>query len=260
MVTLGWNVSKITTLKSSPTIADLTGETGGAYLNYPVRGLYSLRNAGLDPYNGTPIYLNEKGQVSSAVNLLSINTNNLIYEGAIDPKFSGGFNNVFRYKDLTLTIFMTYQAGNKIRLTPIYQEGYGDLASLPNEFRKRWTLPGDDTRTNIPSIAGYFTNYSGSYGIANLPAYPYDNYNYSHDRVADGGFVRLQAATLSYKLRSNLLSKAHIKGASFSITGNNLWLIYSDKRLHGQDPEFFNTGGVALPVNKQITASLNITL
>jgi TonB-linked SusC/RagA family outer membrane protein len=259
MITMGWNVSKITTLRTAPTISDLTGESGGAFLNHPVRGLYSLRNAGLDPYNGTPVYLNEKGQVSSAVNLLSINTSNLIYEGPIDPKISGGFNNVFRYKDLTLTIFVTYQAGNKIRLTPIYQEGYGDLASLPNEFRRRWTLPGDDTRTNIPSIAGYFTNYSGSYGIANLPAYPYDNYNYSHDRVADGGFIRLQAATLSYKLRSNILSKANIKAASFSVTGNNLWLIYSDSRLHGQDPEFFNTGGVALPVNKQITASLNIT-
>ena len=40
----------------------------------------------------------------------------------------------------------------------------------------------------------------------------------------------------------------------------NRWLIYSDNRLHGQDPEFFNTGGVALPVNKQITLSLKLGL
>ena len=51
-----------------------------------------------------------------------------------------------------------------------------------------------------------------------------------------------------------------MRSGSVSVTGNNLWLIYSDSRLHGQDPEFFTTGGVALPVNKQITLSLKLGL
>jgi hypothetical protein len=42
------------------------------------------------------------------------------------------------------------------------------------------------------------------------------------------------------------------------VVGNNLWLIYSDPDLHGQDPEFFNAGGVALPINKQFTLSLKV--
>ncbi len=41
---------------------------------------------------------------------------------------------------------------------------------------------------------------------------------------------------------------------------NNTWLIYSDKKLKGQDPEFFNTGGVAQPVQKQFTFSLKMGL
>jgi hypothetical protein len=41
---------------------------------------------------------------------------------------------------------------------------------------------------------------------------------------------------------------------------NNPWLIYSDKKLKGQDPEFFNTGGVAQPVQKQFTFSVKMGL
>ena len=45
---------------------------------------------------------------------------------------------------------------------------------------------------------------------------------------------------------------------SLSVTAvsNNPWLIYSDKKLKGQDPEFFNTGGVAQPIQKQFTLSV----
>jgi hypothetical protein len=41
---------------------------------------------------------------------------------------------------------------------------------------------------------------------------------------------------------------------------NNLWLIYADKRLNGQDPEFFSSGGVAMPIPRQLTLSLKVGL
>lgn len=37
---------------------------------------------------------------------------------------------------------------------------------------------------------------------------------------------------------------------------SNLWLIYSDKKLNGQDPEFFRSGGVAMPTPRQFTLSV----
>jgi hypothetical protein len=40
----------------------------------------------------------------------------------------------------------------------------------------------------------------------------------------------------------------------------NPWLIYADEKLKGQDPEFFNAGGVAMPVQKQFTLSLKVGL
>ena len=46
--------------------------------------------------------------------------------------------------------------------------------------------------------------------------------------------------------------------ASISVEAQNLALLYSDPLLNGQDPEFFSTGGVALPQPKMITVALNV--
>ncbi|WGU69035.1 hypothetical protein QIU18_09715 [Capnocytophaga canimorsus] len=51
-----------------------------------------------------------------------------------------------------------------------------------------------------------------------------------------------------------------VAGASFKVSGTNLFLLYSDKALKGQDPEFFGSGGVALPIARQYSWSLNINL
>jgi hypothetical protein len=42
------------------------------------------------------------------------------------------------------------------------------------------------------------------------------------------------------------------------IQATNLSLLYADKKLNGQDPEFFNSGGVASPVPKQFTLTLRL--
>ncbi|MHA4807461.1 SusC/RagA family TonB-linked outer membrane protein [Flavitalea flava] len=254
---VGWNTTKITNLKSSPNLFQLIGEGGGPQQGFPVRGLFSLVNKGLDPTYGFPLFINDSGRVSPQVNLQSLNTSYLKYEGPSDPTITGGWSNSVRYRNFSVNLLITYQAGNKVRLRPVYSSGYSDLLALPNEFNRRFELPGDEKLTNIPSIA-MFTQ--AGYSLQQQSAYPYNNYNYSEDRVADGGFVRLKAATFSYQLPSALLNKAGIKSGSVSMTGNNLWLIYSDSRLHGQDPEFFGTGGVALPVNKQVTFSLKLGL
>jgi TonB-linked SusC/RagA family outer membrane protein len=253
----GWNITKITNLKSNPNIWSLVGEGGGAQQGFPVRGLFSIRNRGLDPYLGYPLFLNDSGQISPVVNLASLNTSYLKYEGPTDPTITGGWSNTFRYGPFSLNVLLTYQAGNKIRLRPAYASIYADLDALPNEFNKRFELPGDQKLTNIPSVQMYT---QAGYLLSTLSAFPYSNYNYSSDRVADGGFVRMKAVSVSYQLPNTLLSKVGMRSGSISAVANNLWLIYSDKRLHGQDPEFYATGGAALPVNKQVTVALRLGL
>ena len=88
--------------------------------------------------------------------------------------------------------------------------------------------------------------------------YPYNNYNYSTARVVDGSFVRLKSVALQYALPVSMFRNTPFKSVSMNLVGTNLLLIYADPELHGQDPEFFNAGGVALPLNQQATFSLKV--
>ena len=253
-LTFGYNTNKISNAKNNPLIFDLIRSEGGAKEGYPVRGLFSLQFKGLDPWNGIALFGDEKGASSHAVNLQSDSTQYLKYEGSVDPTITGGFSNTFNYKNFTASFLITAQAGNKIRLTPAYRSSYSDLDATPGEFKNRWTLPGDEELTTIPSIADLYANFD----LGGAGAYPYNNYNYSSARVVDGSFVRLKTASVSYRLSDRLLNNIGLNSVSLSLIGNNLWLIYADKKLNGQDPEFFNSGGVALPINKQFVLSLKV--
>jgi hypothetical protein len=50
----------------------------------------------------------------------------------------------------------------------------------------------------------------------------------------------------------------NVSNLSLKLQATNLFLIYADKKLNGQDPEFFNTGGVAVPMPKQFTLTLKV--
>ncbi len=180
-ITFGYNTTKITNAEYLPRIFDLVKAEGGNLQGYPVSSLFSIKFSGLNPYTGVPEFINEKGEQSSAVYMQSDSTKNLKFEGSIDPKFTGGWNNTFTYKALSLNIFVTYQAGNMIRLYPAFKNNYTELDATPKEFYDRWVMQGDQNLTNVPSIMDYYQNV-----IANSTSfnYPYNNYNYSTERVA----------------------------------------------------------------------------
>jgi hypothetical protein len=256
--TFGYNTTKITNSEYLPQIFDLVKPEGGNLKGYPVNGLFSIKYAGLNSTTGIPEFLNEEGKISSAVMMQSDSIGNLKYEGSIDPKITGGLNNTFTYKAFSLNIFVTYQMGNKIRLAPAFKNRYSEWDATPKEFYDRWVMPGDQRSTNIPSIMDYY-----EYTLINATSfnYPYNNYNYSDQRVAKGDFVRLKSVSLTYELPAAVLQKTKLfKTVSLTAAAINPWLIYSDKKLEGQDPEFFNAGGVAQPVQKQITLSLKVGL
>ncbi|WP_242457808.1 SusC/RagA family TonB-linked outer membrane protein [Pedobacter sp. BS3] len=250
-ITFGYNTNKITNLKSTPRIYDLIIPEGGAKEGGAVRGLYSINFQKLQQV-GVPTFIDENGDISSNVYVQSVNTDYLIYEGPVDPTITGGFNNSLKYKNFSLLFNISYQAGNKIRLNNVYSTSYDDVDALPREFLNRWTLPLDENYTNSPSLADYLLKKE----LKDI--YPYTAYNYSSDRVADGSFVRLKSAALMYNFPAKFTNRIGLHTASLKFQGNNIWLIYADKKLKGQDPEFFSSGGVALPVPRQFTLTLNV--
>ncbi|MBO9201219.1 MULTISPECIES: SusC/RagA family TonB-linked outer membrane protein [Niastella] len=251
-LTAGYNTNKITNAKNEPNIFDLVQAEGGNKEGYPVRSLFSLNFKGLEHFTGLPQFVDETGKTANNVYLQDQNTSYLVYEGPVDPRLTGGWLNSFSYKDFTLNVFITYQAGNKIRLYPAFKTAYSDLDAMPKEFYDRWSMPGDEKYTTVPSILGAFEQ-SKLEG-----ATPYNNYNYSTERVASGDMIRLKNVSLTWQMPAQMIRKIGLSSLALQGVANNPWLIYSDSKLKGQDPEFFNTGGIAQPIQKQFTFSVKL--
>ena len=115
--------------------------------------------------------------------------------------------------------------------------------------------PGDENHTDIPVIAN-----KRQVEKDNYLSRAYNAYNYSTARIAKGDFIRMKEISLTYDFPKRWIKKLRFSNMSLKLQATNLFLIYADKKLNGQDPEFFNTGGVAVPVPKQFTLTLKIGL
>lgn len=250
-VTFAFNRNEVTNLVSTESIFYLMAAEGAPLQGYPVRSLFSLQFKGLNE-EGLPTFINEKGELTSTnINFQSTDHTYLKYEGSVDPTFTGGFDNQFKYKKWSLGVFFTFQGGNKLRLDPDFSASYGDYTSMPKELKNRWMKPGDEQYTNVPVIPSSY-----QYATIDNLDIAYNAYNYSDIRVANGGFLRLKELSLAYDFDGAWMKKIGMNNLQLKMVASNLWLIYADKKLNGQDPEFFQSGGVALPVPRQITFTI----
>ena len=245
--------NEVTELNARSSVMDLVSGYGFARQGYPVRGLFSIPFVGLSS-NGIPMY-NINGKITSTdIDFQTRdNIDYLKYEGPTDPTITGSFGNIFTYKAFKLNVFITYSFGNVVRLNPCFNYQYSDLSSMPREFKNRWTVPGDEKHTNIPAIISK-RQYEDNKDLM----YAYNAYNYSTERIAKGDFIRMKEISLSYDFPKSWITSAKISNLSLKLQATNLFLIYADKKLNGQDPEFFNTGGVASPVPRQFTLTLRL--
>ena len=245
--------NEVTELNARSSVMDLVSGYGFARQGYPVRGLFSIPFVGLNS-NGIPMY-NINGKITSTdIDFQTRdNIDYLKYEGPTDPTITGSFGNIFTYKAFKLNVFITYSFGNVVRLNPCFSYQYSDLSSMPREFKNRWTVPGDEKRTNIPAIISK-RQYEDNKDLM----YAYNAYNYSTERIAKGDFIRMKEISLSYDFPQSWIAPTKISNLSLKLQATNLFLIYADKKLNGQDPEFFNTGGVASPVPRQFTLTLRL--
>ncbi len=253
---------KITKLENQASAFDLIEGTGGNTIGHPRNSLYSYQFTGLNN-QGLPTFIMKDGQLDNIAGANFYDNENvtkyLKYEGSIEPNKSVGLSNTFTYKNWSLYVFVVASGGNKVRLNPVYSSEYDDLTVFTKDFTNRWINPGDENNTNVPVIADevLINNYnaeSKSLGIA------YNTYNFSDARIADGDFVRLKNVSLSWEFPRAFKQKIGVTNFTLKGSAINPLLIYSDKRLNGQDPEFRNTGGVALPITTQYTFTLNISL
>ena len=247
--------TEVTDLEAKPSIIQMVQGNGFTKVGYPHRSLFSFRFDGLTD-TGLPKILNQDGNVVSdgkTINFQSQNLDNLVYEGPTEPTSYGSLGNIFKYKNFRLNLFITYSYGNVIRRPATFRSSYNDFNIMPQEFQNRWMVPGDESTTDVPVILTK-RQVTEDPNMKDL----YNAYNYSTARIAKGDFIRMKEISLSYEFPKRWLKPLKVSDLSLKLQATNLFLIYYDKDLNGDDPEFVNSGGVATPIPRQYTLTLRL--
>lgn len=237
--------NEITELLTTPTISDMIGystsatsQGGFARAGYPLKSIFSVPFNGLND-RGLPTFLNEHNQSTiGGIRFDSRNVDFLKYAGTLIPTDKGSFSNTFHYKGISLGVVLTYSYGNVVRLRKL-SNIYTDYGIVPRELNNRWQFAGDETKTNIPVV--YTTFMQNAYGYNEI-SQAYNTYDYSDIRIAKGDNIRLKEISLGYTFDKDFLRETRIRQLSVKLQATNLALLYADKRLNGDDPDYLVNG------------------
>ncbi|MEJ7682398.1 MAG: hypothetical protein WKG06_32010 [Segetibacter sp.] len=179
-----------------------------------------------------------------------------VYLGNSRPKWTGGINNRFTYKDFSLSFLISARMGGRITsFTDANLEGDG-LSARTLAGREGFIIDGikADKSKNTTSIT--VEQYWNVLGGRNTPAGELFTYDASN--------IRVRELVLSYNIPASKLSRTPIKGASISFTGRNLFFLRNDAK--GFDPELvvstdkgsIGTESFCLPYTRTFGLNLNL--
>lgn len=228
------------------------GEPIGQFYGYITEGVYQVSDFDYDAATktytlkeGVP-YKGDRNSVQPGDwKFRNLDGNEVIDEndktviGHASPKFYGGLNNNFTYKNFDLSIFLTYSYGNevlnatKLVTTKVGKQNSNALAVM-NSGNRWMTINAEGRVVTDPeelaalnagkSIASWRDNEEG------------DKYVHSW-AVEDASFLKLSNITLGYTFPKQLVRKFRLSKLRIYATGNNLltWTPYT-----GFDPEVSN--------------------
>lgn len=213
---------------------------------------YSYAFAGLNSSNGIPKF--RYMDIKPTDNDLDY----LVKSGKLEPDFSGGFNTVFRYKNVSLYAQFAMAFGATKRL-PVYYNASGAPTpeeNVPRILKDRWKQPGDEQYTNIAAIPpGNPRRFEFNLPLLNpVPVSPYTLYNQSDYLVANADFIRCRSIAMNYEFNQKFLKTLHVKRLNTSLSMTNPFLTVFDDAWRGYDPE---TAG--WPARRTASLTFNMT-
>ena len=240
------NTNKVTKLNTRPNVKTLTSASGAARQGYPLGSIFSIPFYKLDG-DGFPHFFYPNGGETLADGRRITSTkaggqvswtatdeeriSYLLYSGTNRPTDLGGVSNTFRYKNLSLGVYLVYSFGAVKRLPEQFSTKYNDYSVLGKEFNRRWLRPGDEEHTNVPVIATDNARQNNPYLS---DAYSY--YNLSDVRIAKSDYVQLRDISLSYSVPQAIARKLSLSSLNLKLQASNVFLIYADKKLNGALP------------------------
>lgn len=192
----------------------------------PVHSMLSYQWLGLDA-NGDPQGM-LNGAVSKAYSSLvgsATKLSDLIFSGPVYAPYAGGFGNTFRYKGFVVSTQIAFKAGSYFRRDALSYSSLFSTRNGPSEYADRWQKPGDELKTNVPSmvypvVSGRDPFYSGS--VIN---------------VLKGDYIRLKYINLSYAFDPKYFKKPFFKQMQIFAVANNLGLLWTANN-EGIDPDY----------------------
>jgi TonB-linked SusC/RagA family outer membrane protein len=245
----GYNKNIITDNKApdgSPELNRVSGTT--QYVEgYAREALWSYKWAGLDE-RGNPQVYGDKGEKVKKAQFSS-----LVNSGTYRAPFSGGFTNIFTYRQFFVSTLATFNFGNVLRREMPDMYGYSFSTSQNYQIANRWRKPGDEAKTDIAAITPSFD--------------PVDFYDgrervmqYSSNSVIPGDYIRLREVQLGYNFPASLLKGSVVRGLHIIGQMNNVALWKKNK--YGIDPEAIDpvNGAYYLPEPKVTTITIRVEL
>ena len=165
-------------------------------------------------------------------------------------KFTGGWSNSFKYKNISLSFLLDFKVGAKLFSGTNY--------SLYGEGLHKNTLVGrtaSDPNAKIIGV-GVMDDGNGNYitNTVGVDAQTYykgiSNNNIGEEFVYNANFLKLRELSLGYEFPKSVLNSLKVvKGLNVSLVGRNLWTII--KHTDNIDPEaaYNNSNGQGLELN-----------
>lgn len=237
-----YNTDAVTAYNTAPAVSGLLIDGNTPVIGEPLYKLYSYKWAGLNPTDGTPqLYIN--GKVTSYTNMFNAKVSDLVYSGPTVPRYFGSILNSFSFQNFSVSFNVLYKFDWVFRRPSIdyngLYQGWGGHA----DYELRWQKPGDELKTNVPSIP---TTSSRN-----------DNYLNSDILIEKGDLIRLQDLKIAYNLNKNNIKHLPVHNIQFYLYGNNLGLLWTANKK-GIDPDYAQYGSIPVPTS--FTAGFNIDL
>jgi len=225
-------------------------------LSFPGLALSSYRNTYTEGYSLSLInayrYLgvNPQTGIYSFADLDTsgtFTTKDYSIQGRTDPVYYGGLNNITKYKNWQLTVFIEFRTttcNNYLATQSNAIPGYG-LANQPLYILNHWQKPGDNAHTQRYTTTAGTPAYTAA--VSTLAA--------SGAVYSDASYIRLKNISCSYNLPQQWLAKMKMQGCRFYLMAQN---IATFTNYIGADPE--NQNLYVLPPLRTITAGIQITL
>lgn len=184
--------------------------------------------------------------------------------GSSIPKFTGGWNNTFTYKNLSVGVHIDYKFGGTVLSSTLLNMTRQGLSKLSLQGREGgYIFPAVYESTGLPNTSAITVANNGLQTFWT----DYRNLQIGDPFTFKSDFVKLRNISLAYNF-TNLIKKAalmnFVKGLTLSGSVRNAAILYKD--LPGLDPEAIQSSGdvragyenSSLPTTRNYNLTLNV--